>query len=206
MTPAPAPTPAIRPAREDELAAVGALVALSFNDLDANAYLVPPLADRLRVMGDFFTLYTEHAFRHGRVDVIDGRSGGLDATAVWFDRTAEMPEPPEYGSRLAALSGQYLGHFDALDELFDKHHPVEPHWHLAFLAVHPDQQHRGLGGALMSRTHDELDRAGVPEYLEATNENNIRLYRRYDYRDMIPFDILLPDGTPFYRMWRPASA
>jgi ribosomal protein S18 acetylase RimI-like enzyme len=199
-------SPEIRPARADELAAVGALVAWSFNDLDANAYLVPPLTDRLRVMGEFFTLYTEHAFRHGRVDVVDGAAGGLDAAAVWFDRTADVPEPPDYGSRLAALAGQYLDHFEALDELFDKHHPVEPHWHLAFLAAHPDQQHRGLGSALMSRTHRELDAAGVPEYLEATNQDNIRLYRRHGYQDMIPFDILLPDGTPFYRMWRPANA
>jgi ribosomal protein S18 acetylase RimI-like enzyme len=198
-------SPAIRPARQDEIPAVGALVALSFNDLDANAYLVPPLADRLRVMGDFFTLYTEHAFTHGRIDVIDAEGGGLEAVAVWFDRTQDMPEPAEYGSRLATLSGQYLGHFDALDELFDKHHPVEPHWHLAFLAVHPDHQHRGLGSALMDLVHDEMDRAGVPEYLEATNQDNLRLYRRHGYQDMIPFDILLPDGTPFYRMWRPVS-
>jgi ribosomal protein S18 acetylase RimI-like enzyme len=199
-------SPDIRSARADELAAVGALVAWSFNDLDANAYLVPPLTDRLRVMGDFFTLYTEHAFRHGRVDVVDGAAGRLDAAAVWFDRTADMPEPPGYGDRLAALAGPYLDRFEALDELFDKHHPVEPHWHLAFLAVHPDKQHRGLGGALMSRTHRELDAAGVPEYLEATNQDNIRLYRRHGYRDMVPFDTLLPDGTPFYRMWRPVNA
>jgi ribosomal protein S18 acetylase RimI-like enzyme len=198
-------TPTIRPAREDEIAAVGALVALSFNDLDANAYLVPPLADRLRVMGDFFTLYTEHAFRHGRVDVVDGDGDGLAGTAVWFDRTTDLGEPPDYGNRLAALAGPYLDRFEALDELFDKHHPVEPHWHLAFLAVHPDHQEKGLGSALMHRTHDELDRSGVPEYLEATNQDNIRLYRRHGYQDMVPSDILLPDDTPFYRMWRPVN-
>jgi ribosomal protein S18 acetylase RimI-like enzyme len=194
-------SPAIRPAREDEIAAVGALVALSFNDLDANAYLVPPLTDRLRVMGDFFTLYTQHAYRHGRVDVIDG-DDGLAATAVWFDRTQDMPEPSEYASRMAVLAGPYLDRFEALDELFDKHHPVEPHWHLAFLAVHPDHQGTGLGSALMDLVHAEQDAAGTPEYLEATNEDNIRLYQRHGYHDMLPHEILLPDGTPFFRMWR----
>lgn len=194
----------IRPAAEAEIAAVGALVALSFNDLDANAYLVPPPADRLRVMGDFFTLYTEHAFRYGRVDVIE-EDGALIGTAVWFDRTTDIPEPPEYQSRLANLSGPYLANFEALDELFDKHHPTEPHWHLAFLAIHPDHQDRGLGSALMSSMHGVLDGENTPEYLEATNDNNIRLYRRHGYDDMVPFDIVLPDGTPFYRMWRPAN-
>jgi len=153
-------------------------------------------------MADFFTLLTEHAHKYGRVDVIDRAGGGLVATAVWFDRSKDMPEPEHYDHRLKSLAGQYLERFQALDELFDKHHPAEAHWHLAFLAVHPDEQEHGLGSRLMRRTHDELDQAGVPAYLEATNENNVRLYRRHGYTDMLPFEILLPDGTPFFRMWR----
>jgi ribosomal protein S18 acetylase RimI-like enzyme len=198
--------PHIRPAREDELEAVGRLIAYSFNDLDANVYLVPPLDDRLPVMGDFFTLLAEHAHTYGRVDVIEDRSGtGLTATAVWFDRTQDAPAPAHYDERLQSLAGEYLDRFQALDELFEKHHPLETHWHLAFLAVHPDEQHRGLGSLMMSHTHDELDRAGLPAYLEATNQDNIRLYRRHGYTDMLPFEILLPNGTPFFRMWRAAS-
>jgi ribosomal protein S18 acetylase RimI-like enzyme len=192
--------PVIRPAGEAELPAVGALIALSFDHLEQNHSLVPDPAARLSVMGDFFTLLTEHAPLCGKVDVIDDPAGGLAAAAVWFDRTHEMLEIAHYDDRLAALSGEWLANFQALDEVFDKHHPVDPHWHLAFLAVHPDHQHRGLGGALMDSTHQDL--RGVPAYLEATNDDNIRLYRRYGYTDMIPFDIRLPDGTPFYRMWR----
>ena len=193
--------PVIRPATEAELPAVGALIALSFDDLEQNRSLVPDPGSRLRVMGDFFTLLTEHAPLCGKVDVIDDPAGGgLAATAVWFDRTHDMPEIPRYDERIAALAGEWLPHFQALDELFDKHHPVDPHWHLAFLAVHPDHQGHGLGGALMDSTHQDL--GGTPAYLEATNEENIRLYRRHGYTDMMPFDIRMPDDTPFYRMWR----
>ena len=195
--------PEIRSAREDELAAVGHLISLSFFDLAADAYLVPPLDDRLPVMADFFALLTEHAYRYGRVDVIDSPEGnGIIACAVWFDNTQESPDPERYEERLRALAGEYLDRFQALDELFEKHHPSDVHWHLAFLAVHPDHQEHGLGSRLMKRTHDELDRAGVPAYLEATNENNVRLYHRHGYADMDPFEMLLPDGTPFFRMWR----
>lgn len=190
----------VRPATEAELTAVGALIALSFDDLPQNRSLVPDPAARRRVMGEFFTLLTEQAPLCGKVDVIDDPAGGLAAAAVWFDRTHESPEIPDYDNRLAALAGEWLPHFHALDELFDKHHPVDPHWHLAFLAVHPGHQRRGLGGALMDSTHQDLGTA--PVYLEATNEDNIRLYRRYGYTDMIPFDIRMPDDTPFYRMWR----
>lgn len=193
--------PTIRPALDEEIPAVGELIAVSFNELGANVYLVPPLADRVPVMADFFTLLTELAAGHGRVDVVDG-ADGLAATAVWFDYTRESPDPENYEERLRALAGEYLDRFLALDELFEKHHPHDEHWHLAFLAVHPDQQNHGLGSMLMKRTHDELDAGGVPAYLEATNANNVRLYKRVGYAEMDPFEMLLPDGTPFFRMWR----
>ncbi|WP_250037395.1 GNAT family N-acetyltransferase [Paractinoplanes maris] len=197
--------PEIRSARDEEIPAVGHLISHSFFHLDANAYLVPPLEDRLKVMADFFTLLTEHAQKYGRVDVIDlPDGGGLAATAVWFDYTKESPDPEGYDERLRALAGDYIERFLALDQLFEKHHPHDGHWHLAFLAVHPDHQHHGLGGQLMTQTHSDLDTAGVPAYLEATNENNVRLYRRSGYVDMDPFEMLLPDGTPFFRMWRAA--
>jgi ribosomal protein S18 acetylase RimI-like enzyme len=198
--------PEIRPAREDELTAVGNLISYSFDHLDADSYLVPNEADRLKVMADFFGLLTEHAYKYGQVDIIDAPSGeGYAATAVWFDLTREAPGPERYEERLEELAGQYLPRFQALDELFEKHHPTDPHWHLAFLAVHPEHQAHGLGSLLMNAKHEELDQAGVPAYLEATNANNIRLYKRHGYTEMEPYDILLPDGTPFFRMWRPAS-
>ncbi len=114
--------PAVRRVREDEIDAVGALIAVSFNDLDAYAYLVPPLAEREGVCGDYFTLYTRHAVDHGRVEVIqDG--DGLLAAAVWFDRTRDLPEVADCERRLTDLTGSYLDRFQALDALFDEHHP-----------------------------------------------------------------------------------
>ena len=71
--------------------------------------------------------------------------------------------------------------------------------------MRPSEQGRGLGGTLMTHMHDQLDADGVAAYLEATNENNVRLYRRHGYQPMEPHEIYLPDGTPFYRMWRAAS-
>ena len=194
--------PAIRPARPDEIPEVGRLIAVSFNDLAPNAYLVPPLSERVDVMADFFTLMTSYAQAQGRVDVV-ALDSGMVAAAVWFDVTQQPLEPADYEERLAELAGPYRPNFDALDELFSKHHPHDPHWHLAFLAVLPGYQHHRLGSALMRRTYEELDRAEVPTFLEATNEQNIRLYRRHGYADMDPFVIRLPDGAPFYRMWRP---
>ncbi|MBU2669318.1 GNAT family N-acetyltransferase [Actinoplanes bogorensis] len=195
--------PQIRPARDEEIPAAGHLISFSFFNLEQNAHLVPPLDERLKVMADFFTLLTEHAQKYGKVDVIDlPDGGGLAATAVWFDYTKESPDPENYDERLRELAGPHIDRFVALDQLFEKHHPHDAHWHLAFLAVHPDHQEHGLGSKLMTHTQDELAKAGVPAYLEATNADNVRLYHRHGYADMDPFEMLLPDGTPFYRMWR----
>ena len=100
--------PTIRPATAGKIPALGHLIAVSFNHLGPNVYLVPPPADRIPVHAGFFALLTEVAAEHGRVDVVDG-AGGPVATAVWFDYTRPVPEPADFGERLAALAGPY-GH------------------------------------------------------------------------------------------------
>jgi ribosomal protein S18 acetylase RimI-like enzyme len=197
--------PVIRTVREEEIPAVGALVSHAFDDLAANHYLVPVPAEREKVMAGFFTLESETSFKQGRIDVIDHEDGGYAAVAVWFDRETDLPEVPDYMDRLGAIAGEHLERFGALGELFDKNHPHEEHWHLAFIAVRPSEQGHGLGGKLMDHMHAELDANGTAAYLEATNQNNVRLYRRHGYEPMDPCEIYLPDGTAFYRMWRKAS-
>jgi ribosomal protein S18 acetylase RimI-like enzyme len=186
-----------------ELAAAAGLISLSFDHLGANRYLVPSDTERFAVLRDFFQVFVEHAAAgHGEVWRTDDGS----AVAVWFDRTGEVAEPEDFEVRLKTLAGPYLDRFAALGELLDTHHPTDPHWHLAFLAVHPERWGTGLGGALMRHTHARLDADGVSAYLEATNDDNRRVYRRHGYVDLEPPAVLLPDGTPFYRMWRPPVA
>jgi GNAT superfamily N-acetyltransferase len=192
--------PAIRRAQGDaELAEAAALIALSFDHLGANRYLVPSDADRRRVLGEFFHLQVRHA-AGGNGDVWRTDDGA--AVAVWFDRTRPIGDPPDFEEHLKALAGPHLDRFAALGELLDGHRPAQPHRHLAFLAVHPDRWGDGLGGALLRHTHARVDAEGLPAYLEATNADNRRLYRRHGYADLEPCAIDLPDGTPFYRMWR----
>jgi predicted N-acetyltransferase YhbS len=78
---------------------------------------------------------------------------------------------------------------------------MEPHHYLAFLAVRPSRQCRGIGSALLDRHHARLDDAGVPAYLEANHPRNRELYLRHGYRDRA--EIQLPDGGPaVWPMWR----
>lgn len=176
--------------------AVADLVAEAFHPLPAAAWLVPDPAERARLMAGQFAILVAHATEYGSVHRTEDRHG----VAVWFHRTEPAPEPPDYPARLAAACGAATPRFEALDELLEKHHPAEPHHHLALLAVRPTHQGRGLGTALLAHHHAYLDAHGIPAYLEASSEQSRRLYARHGYRVGEPFR--LPDGTPFWPMWR----
>ncbi|HEX6472172.1 MAG TPA: GNAT family N-acetyltransferase, partial [Streptosporangiaceae bacterium] len=190
----------IRRATPADAGRVAELVAAAFAPLDAVGWLVPDRAARPRIMTDNFRIFIDHAIEHGHIDLVDE----TPAAAVWFPRTGPLPEPADYDRRLAAACDPWTDRFRVLDELFEANHPGEPHDHLAFLAVQPGWQGRGLGSALLRRRHAELDAAGTAAYLEASSTRSRDLYLRHGYEAREPFR--LPDGTPFWPMWRPPGA
>ena len=193
----------LRIADHDDIDPVADLVAHSFLRMPVIAYLVPDKARRWEVSRDWYRIFVEHAI-NGAGQVVMTQDG--KGAAVWFDRTnEEVTEPYDYAKRLAALAGDNLPQFQHLDQQMDANHPHDPHWHLLFLAVHPDRWSQGLGSALMEHTHRELDARGIAAYLEATSAANRRLYHRHRYADMSPPTIAVEGDTVLHRMWRPAK-
>lgn len=181
-------------------AGIAELIAVAFEALPVSAWLVPDPAARVTVLTYDFQLLAEYALEHGQVHVT---SEGA-AVALWLPDDAPPPEPAEYDARLLAATGEWVDRFRALHELFESHHPPEPHHHLAFLAVHPDRQGTGLGTALLSHHHRNLDAMGLPAYVEASSPGSRALYARHGYRELgEPFKI--PTGAPFWPMWRPPA-
>jgi len=191
--------PALRIAGAGDIDTVADLIAESFGHMPVIHYLVPDTARRRAVSRDWYRLFVEHAIG-GAGQVVITEEGS--AAAVWFDRTGPADEPDGYQKRLAELAGDYLPHFEHLDRQMDANHPAGAHWHLLFLAVHPEWWRQGLGSILMNHTHARLDADGIPAYLEATSERNRALYRRHGYGDMNPPTIAVTDDIPLYRMWR----
>ncbi|HWS38152.1 MAG TPA: GNAT family N-acetyltransferase [Actinoplanes sp.] len=188
-----------------DVVAAAELIAFSFDDLRPNRYLVPEPESRRAIMAGYFGLAAGHAAGGaGEVHLLE-RDGELAATAVWFDRTGPETPFPDYDERLRQIVPiEMLPRFEHLDKTLDENHLHDPHFHLAFVAVHPDHQGQGHGTRLVEGVHRRLDENGVVSFLEATNEANQALYRRLGYVDVAT--VTLEDGTPFHQMRRSPAA
>jgi GNAT superfamily N-acetyltransferase len=177
------------------------LVATAMSDGPVARWLHPDPEVRRREGPQYIGIFVEHAVRYGEVyATADADTGRLSGAALWFPLTSMIPPPIDYDRRLKEVAGSAFDRARELDAAMDAHHPLEPHHYLAFLAVRPDRQNRGIGSALLDRHHARLDRAGLPAYLEANDPRNRDLYLRHGY--VCRPTIQLPDGPPLWPMWR----
>jgi len=74
--------------------------------------------------------------------------------------------------------------------------------HLVVISVHPKAHGRGAGGKLLSHRLNELDKIGMPAYLEATTRQSARgAYERAGFQP-VGDPIRLPRGVQGFPMWR----
>lgn len=130
---------------------------------------------------EFFPQVLQHfaggAFEHGSAY----RSQDFAATALWLP-PGVGPDEEGLGAVMqegvsAGLQGEV---FAVLEQVGASHPPVE-HWYLPAIGVEPRLQGKGYGSALLRRSLEVCDRAGVAAYLEATNPVNIPLYERFGF-------------------------
>ncbi|MEU7753733.1 GNAT family N-acetyltransferase [Micromonospora sp. NPDC049171] len=187
----------VRQAGRDDAADLISILAEAFFDGPVADWLVPDLSDRHAVYHRYFELVLNHGLENGQVDT----TADLSAVAIWYPRTEPPPNVLEHPAVLEAATGVYAPKFALLDAVFEAFHPSEPHHYLAYAAVSPEQQNRGVGATLLSHHHRQLDALGMPAYLEASNLRNRELYVRLGYRAGPPL-ILPTTGPTIWRMWR----
>lgn len=195
----------IRDVAPVDIADITELVSEAMWDGPVARWLMEDPEVRRREAPRYFEIFAEHAVRWGEVyATADADTGRLAGVALWFPLTSMIPPPIDYERRLKEAAGDSFDRACALDMAMDEHHPLEPHHYLAFLAVRPSEQNRGIGSALLDRHHMRLDQAGLPAYLEANDPRNRDLYLRHGYECRTT--IQLPDGPPLWPMWRTPMA
>ncbi|TCB89400.1 N-acetyltransferase [Micromonospora zingiberis] len=188
----------VRPATEADAGRLIAVLAAAFHDGPVADWLIPDVEQRCAVYYRYFRDALHHGLKHGEVYTTSDQS----AVAIWHPHLE--PGPTDLHKRLEtleAIAGVHAPKFVLLEEMFDAFHPDEPHHHLAYVAVDPQQQSRGIGAALLNHHHRHLDRLHLPAYLEATNMRNRQLYLRLGYTAG-PTMALPTDGPTIWRMWR----
>jgi predicted acetyltransferase len=90
-------------------------------------------------------------------------------------------------------------------EMFDQAHPRGvPHFYLSLLATRTEHRGRGYGLRLLAENLRQIDKAGTPSYLEASNSANVPLYMRHGFEVLDSFT-LPEDGPEVFTMWRHAQ-
>lgn len=153
----------------------------------------------------FWRLFVEGAMPQGMVF----RSDDGTAVALWIPPGGyEMTDEQE-----AALRGVVTDNLDsaaqdamyALWDRFDTNHPdTEPHAYLNLLATHPDHRGHGVAQQMVRDTLADLDRQGIPSYLESTNPANDHRYERLGFTKVGEF-AGVTSGSIVSTMWRPVA-
>jgi GNAT superfamily N-acetyltransferase len=181
------------------------VLARSFDDDPFFIWLFPAPVRRFLALRNFMGSSTADTikFGHAYAAVENGRIVG---SAAWLPPGAYPLTPGRQIRQLVTIAGiaplfplrltKGLGLLAAMT----KAHPKEEHWYLYVLGVDPARWRRGIGGQLMAPVLDQVDREGLPCYLETQNESNLAFYGRYGWevRDVLQ----LPGCPPLWTMWR----
>ncbi|MGE0597924.1 MAG: GNAT family N-acetyltransferase [Dehalococcoidia bacterium] len=154
-----------------------------------------------RVSRDFFAVFSGMVLEAGEALLHESKGGA----ALWLTVDPENDVHDEaFGAALAEACGPFVEKLGIIDELMSAAHPKkEIHAYLPFIGVRPEQHGRGIGGELLASKLIDVDREGLPAYLEATTLTAARLYERHGFV-RLPHTIDLPDGPSMYPMWREA--
>jgi len=72
-----------------------------------------------------------------------------------------------------------------------------PHWYLALLGGDPQYQKQGYASKLLRGMLDEIDKQGLPAYLETDSEKNYLMYQHFGFK--IIDELILPKAG--IRLW-----
>jgi ribosomal protein S18 acetylase RimI-like enzyme len=183
---------------EDDDAVVHALSTAFFHD-SVFQWVYPDPDRRAAVIGPAFGLFTTAIGRHQASFVAEAGAGA----ALWVppgEQVVDDEDAEVFGEKLVSLSPADADRLQTLMAMFESAHPEEPAWYLNFVGVVPGRQGQGIGSALMRKALHRADADCVPAYLEATNEDNRRLYERHGFT--VISELHLPEGPTVFPMWR----
>jgi GNAT superfamily N-acetyltransferase len=132
---------------------------------------------------------------------------GCESVAIWVPPGGQELTPElevELEALVAAESPLFAQRLTSTFDVFTTARMKSPpHHYLSMFGTFPSLQGEGFGAHLLRECLAETDAAGIPTYLESSNQSNDPMYEHFGYTVIGPLDV--PEGCPpVNAMWREA--
>jgi GNAT superfamily N-acetyltransferase len=188
----------VSPTKVDVEKTVG-VITLAFSADPVVRWVYPSASDHHKHFPRFVRAFAGGAFDAGTAYV----AGDYFGAALWLPPGVHSDDEA-LGSIVEETIDDSLQ--DPLAEMLELQHachPAGPHWYLPLIGVDPIHQGKGFGSQLLTRALAEIDRQGLPAYLEATTAGSRALYARHGFE--VVREIQVPGSPPMWPMVRPPS-
>lgn len=195
--------PVVTLGTEHRASAINTL-ASAFQDDPALGWIQHDNAKRSRALPTLFRWLFDAHLGAGRIL----GTAHAEAVTLWFT-PGRIHSPPalrlQDAVRLLGAFGPRVARAALVSYCIERHFPPgENWWYLRYAAVRPDQQGKGLGGALIRAGIAEAAAQRLPVFLETCKPGNVAIYRSLGFRIHSEWDV--PFGGPhFWTMARPLS-
>ena len=161
-----------------------------------------PYPDRLDRLRRSFALDVQLGFAWNSLWVTDD----VAAVALWVP-PADRRGPAD-ATLVAEVQAAQAGLIDVermrvSHELTHPFQPLGPSWYLGTVGTRPDRRGEGLASALLRPVLDECDRTGTLAWLETSSDDNVRLYERLGFVEVVRLHTPDEVGLPLIVMERP---
>jgi ribosomal protein S18 acetylase RimI-like enzyme len=179
----------------DRLLPLASVFGRAFVDEPMMVWPMGAVQDRVERFTRCFALFLEVALDLDLVTEADGAKGA----AVWIppDRFASWEDHAWNQAGIRSLMGDGGRRYDEFWSWVEARSPGAPLWQLDSLAVEPELQGQGFGGALIREGQERARAEGVGAFLSTGTERNVSIYARYGFR--VVDDAYAPAGGP--RIW-----
>ena len=167
-------------------------------------WLNPDPEKRAKQKDGFLQLHAQHALAQGAAQIAAIPELGPVAVHITFPGNTLDSE----GFKdIEGMTDEYIERFNLAGERLGEYYPpVARFEHLALMSVLPQAHSYGIGSTLLAHRLAELDKQGVPSYLEAVNRRVAGgICARYGFQP-IGDPINLDNETMLFPMWRPVPS
>jgi ribosomal protein S18 acetylase RimI-like enzyme len=179
---------AVAPLEETQIVVAGRILASAFHNDPLQSYVFPDAEERAQRSPAQFSVLVREGFHRGEVFVTEQMAG----VSVWMPSASyakpEMPSQSEFRQFPRLMGDNAFERFSrVLDYLSAAHATGMPgeHWYLMIVGVHPEQQRRGYGRALIESMIARAHATGLPICLDTAQPSVRAFYEELGFKAII---------------------